>query len=183
MGLYFGFYYLSTFSRDIIGLSFEDSLNLLLVCNSFGIIGRLGPNYLADKVGILNMFIPVATIGAISVLAWMGVDSVTGMYIWAAVYGFTAGGTQSLFPAGLTSLTSDIRKTGVRMGMVFTLNSFATLTGPPIAGAIITASGGKYYGAQAFAGTAMLAGAGFLMASRVVKVRKMSGGTGLFVKV
>lgn len=167
----------------MIGLTFDESLNLLLVCNGIGIIGRLGPNFLADKVGILNVFVPVATIGGISVLAWMAVHSVTGMYIWAAAYGFTAGGTQSLFPAGLTSLTSDIRKTGVRMGMVFTLNSFATLTGPPIAGAIITASGGKYYGAQAFAGTTMLAGAGFLMVARVVKGRKMSDGTGLFVKV
>ena len=63
------------------------------------------------------------------------------------------------------------------MGMVFTINSFATLTGPPIAGALISASGGKYYGAQAFAGSVLLIGAGFMVAARMAKARKAEGPT------
>lgn len=186
LGLYFGLYYLSTFSRQVIGLPFEDSLDLLLICNGLGIIARIGANHAADRVGILNMLVPAGLVGGVTVLAWIGVDSVKGLYVWAAAYGAAAGAIQSLFPAGLTTLTTDIQKVGVRMGMIFTLNSFATLTGAPIAGAIITASGGKYLGAQAFAGAAMLLGTVFLAGARFVKGRRLgelAGKSWLTVKV
>lgn len=172
LGLYFAFYYLASFSRDIVGLEYVDSLNILLVLNGVGVFGRLIPNYIADRAGPINVFIPFAGAGGICMLCWMAVESQAGLYVWAVFYGAAAGGIQSLFPAGLTSLTTDLRKAGVRMGMVFTCNSFATLAGPPIAGAIITSMDGKYYGAQAFAGSTLLCGMGLLVAARMVKARK-----------
>lgn len=173
LGLYFAFYYLASFSRDIIGLQYIDSLNILLVLNGVGVFGRLIPNYIADRVGPINVFIPFAGAAGICVLCWMAVESEPGLYVWAVFYGAAAGGIQSLFPAGLTSLTTDLRKAGVRMGMVFTCNSFATLAGPPIAGAIITSMNGKYYGAQAFAGSTLVCGMGLLVAARMVKARRV----------
>lgn len=62
--------------------------------------------------------------------------------------------------------------------MVFSIVAFAVLTGPPIAGALISANGGSYLGAQLFAGTSILVGCGLLTGSRHVR----SGGF-LFVKV
>ncbi|KAL2144186.1 hypothetical protein VTI28DRAFT_9477 [Corynascus sepedonium] len=173
LGLYFAFYYIASFSRDIIGLDYTSSLNILLVMNGIGIPGRIVPNYIADRVGTINMLIPTAGIAGICVFCWMAVESTAGLYVWCGFYGIAAGGIQSLFPAGLSSLTTDVRKAGVRMGMIFTIVSFATLAGPPIAGAIITASGGKYYGAQAFAGATLLLAMGLLSAARVVKVRRL----------
>jgi MFS family permease len=173
LGLYFAFYYVSSYSRDIIGMSYTDSLNLLLVMNGVGLPGRLVPNHLADRFGPINVFIPVATIVSACMFCWMAVKNTPGLYVWCAFYGFVAGGVQSLFPAALSSLTTDVRKAGVRMGMVFTIVSFATLAGPPIAGAIITASGGNYYGAQAFAGASLMLGMVFLVAAREVKVRRL----------
>ncbi|KAK3367618.1 major facilitator superfamily domain-containing protein [Podospora didyma] len=172
LGIYFAFYYVASFSRDIIGLSYTESLNLLLVMNGVGVIGRLGPNHMADRVGPINVFIPIAGIAGICVFCWMVVHSIASMYVWACFYGMAAGGIQSLFPAGLSSLTTDLRKAGVRMGMVFTISSFATLTGPPIAGAILTASGGRYVGAQAFAGSTLLMGMGFMAAARAARGRR-----------
>lgn len=61
------------------------------------------------------------------------------------------------------------------MGMIFTIVSFAALTGPPIAGAIID-SGGGYKGAQAFAGSVLAVGGGFLFAAKVVKMKKTGAG-------
>lgn len=180
-GLYFPFYYIASFSRDIIGMPYTESLNLLLVLNGCGVIGRLGPNHIADKLGPMTVFVPVALAMAVCMFAWMGVTSVGGLYAWCAFYGIAAGGIQSLFPAGLTSLTTDLKKTGVRMGMIFTLNSFATLMGPPVAGALITRMGGKYYGAQAFAGAFILVGAFFMAAARTVKSRRLA--QGLWAKV
>lgn len=99
-----------------------------------------------------------------------------GLYAWTVFYGIAAGGIQSLFPAGLSSLTTDLRRSGTRMGMVFTINSFATLTGPPIAGAIISRCRGEYYGAQVFAGCVLLVGGGFMVAARAARQRRVGGG-------
>ncbi|KAK0610654.1 major facilitator superfamily domain-containing protein [Bombardia bombarda] len=186
-GVYFAFYYIASFSASIIHLPYSSSLNLLLVLNGVGLPGRLIPNFFADRVGPLNMLVPTALLGGACVLAWMAVTTVPALYVWAVFYGLLGGAIQSLFPAGLSSLTTDLRKAGVRMGMVFTTTSFATLTGPPIAGAIISATdGGGYYGAQAFAGAVMLVGMGFFLAAKVVKGRKVAaekGGSGWLVKV
>ncbi|KAB5533444.1 major facilitator superfamily domain-containing protein [Coniochaeta sp. 2T2.1] len=180
-GLYFPFYYIASFSRDIIGMSYTSSLNLLLVMNGCGVIGRLGPNLLADRVGPITVFLPVVLATAVCMLCWMAVTSIPGLYVWSIFYGMAAGGIQSLFPACLTTLTTDLKKAGVRMGMIFTINSFATLMGPPIAGAIITSMGGSYKGAQGFAGAFMLVGMGFTMAARTVKVRRL--GEGFWAKI
>ena len=48
-----------------------------------------------------------------------------------SVIGNIGAGIQSLFPATLSTLTTDLQKVGVRMGLVFTLVSFAALMGPP----------------------------------------------------
>lgn len=57
--------------------------------------------------------------------------------------------------------------------MVFTIVSFAVLTGPPIAGQLIQKKGGEYQYAQIFAGADMLAGCSLLCAARFSKSRKL----------
>lgn len=114
---------------------------------------------------------------------WIGVHTTKGLYVWAVFYGFSVGGVQSLFPAVLSSLTTDPQKQGTRMGMVFTVVSFASLTGSPIAGAIINAMGGSYVGAQGFAGSCMILGMIFVLSARICKTRKMGAGALAWVKV
>ncbi|KAI1130135.1 MFS general substrate transporter [Nemania abortiva] len=183
-GVYFTFYYLGAYSRsDFIhpSLSYVDSLNLVLILNGIGILGRLLPNHFADRYGPLNMLGPAALLCGITIFAWMVVDTPAKLYVWASFYGIAAGGIQSLFPAGLSSLTTDPRKQGTRIGMVFTIVSFATLTGNPIAGAIIAADGGRYNGAQAFTGTSLLVGASLIFGARLVRMRRT--GQGWLVKI
>ena len=57
-------------------------------------------------------------------------------------------------------------KMGTRMGMVYTTIAFATLTGTPIAGAIVGSAGG-YLGMELFAASLLMTGALFLVAARV----------------
>ncbi|GAW17816.1 hypothetical protein ANO14919_072830 [Xylariales sp. No.14919] len=184
-GVYLPFYYLGSYSRTAAfvhpSLSYVDSLSLILILNGVGIIGRLLPNLFADRYGPLNMLAPCALLCGIILFAWMVVDTPTKLYIWATFYGIVSNGIQSLFPAGLSSLTTDPRKQGTRIGMVFTIVSFATLTGNPIAGAIITASGGEYYGAQTFAGLSLLLGSSFIFVARLVRMRRT--GSGWIVKI
>lgn len=183
-GVYFTFYYLGAYSRSRFispSLSYTDSLNLLLLLNGISIAGRLLPNHLADRYGPLTLLAPAALLGGITLLAWMVVDTPQKLYAWASFYGIAAGAIQSLFPAGLSSLTTDPRKQGTRIGMVFTIVSFATLTGNPIAGALIAADGGRYRAAQIFTGTSLLLGASLIFTARFVRMRRT--GQGWTVKI
>ncbi|KAI0453915.1 MFS general substrate transporter [Xylaria acuta] len=183
-GLYFAFYYLGAFSRSTFvhpPLSYVDSLNLVLILNGIGILGRLLPNHLADRYGPLNMLAPASLLCGITVFAWMVVDTPAKLYVWASFYGIAGGSIQSLFPAGLSSLTTDPQKQGTRIGMIFTIVSFATLTGNPIAGAIIAVDGGRYSGAQAFTGSSLLLGAFFIFGAKLVRMRRT--GQGWLVKI
>lgn len=175
--MYFAFFYVAAFSRGALHppLSYEESLNMLLVLNGVGVIGRIAPNYVADRIGAINVFIPTSIVASIMMFCFVAIRDATGLYVWVVFYGIAAAGIQSLFPAALSFLTTDLRKLGVRMGMVFTIVSFAVLTGPPIAGVIINSSGG-YTGAKAFAGSAIAIGCGFLVAAKLTKMRKSGQG-------
>ncbi|KAH6886461.1 riboflavin transporter MCH5 [Thelonectria olida] len=182
-GVYFAFYYIASFSREALAepLGYTQSLNLLLILNGVGVVGRLVPAWLADHIGAINVFVP-NTIGAcVLAFSWIAVRDSEGLYAWAVVYGPFAAAIQSLFPTGISLLTQDLSKIGVRMGMAFTIVSFSTLTGPPIAGAIIDAQGGEYWGAQVFAGVSLALGTGFMVATKVVRMRRT--GTGWRAKI
>ena len=169
-GLYFAFYYIGSFGRNILGVSETDSINNLLIINGVGILGRLIPGHLADRFfGPLNTLIPFVFVTGLLLYCWAAINSKGGLVGFAVIYGLFAAGIQGLFPATLSSLTTDLRKAGVRMGMVFTVISFACLTGPPIAGALIQLKHGGYLYAQMFAGTVLMTGCATLVASRVAK--------------
>jgi len=178
-GLYFAFYYLVPYSTTWITpvFSYTDGLNLLLMLNGVGLLGRLLPSYYADRVGPLNLMVPACLLSGLMMFFWIDVDSPWKLYVWTIFYGITGGAIQSLFPAALSSLTTDPRKQGTRMGMVFTIVSFAVLTGNPIAGAIITGTpSGRYIGAQVFAGCDLMVGCGFIVTARMVRMKKADAG-------
>ena len=100
--------------------------------------------------------------------SWIGIHSIGGLYTFAAIYGSGSAVVQALWPAiiGKCSKEPDLKKAGVRMGMAFTIVSFASLTGPPLAGALIQSMGGNYIGANIWAGTSFMVGGCLLIATR-----------------
>lgn len=58
---------------------------------------------------------------------------------------------------------------GSRVGIILTILAFCTLTGAPIAGALIDAEGGSFLAVQLFGGTSMLLGTAILIAARAAK--------------
>nr|POE48086.1 aspyridones efflux protein apdf [Quercus suber] len=188
-GLYFAFFYIGTgicpflvlrkyakadfegsFGRNVLDLSYKDSVNLLLTIVSIGSIFRIIPNFFADKIGPLNSIIPFGFVCGIMLFGWIGVHTTGSLYAFAVIYGAGSAGSQSLFPATLSSLTTDLSKAGVRMGMGFSIVSFACLTGPPLAGALIQENGGNFLHAQVWGGTSFFVGGAFLIAARSAKV-------------
>ncbi|KAK6000557.1 hypothetical protein QM012_003803 [Aureobasidium pullulans] len=169
-GLYFAFFYVGSYGRNVLGMSYHDSIDLLLTMVAIGFLWRLLPNYLSDRMGAINVMLPFTVLCGIMMYAWVGVHSKASLFVFAAIYGSGSAGLQSMFPAGLSSLTTDLKKTGVRMGMGFTIVSFACLTGPPLAGALISNDHGHYLPAQIWAGTSFILGASLLFAARTAKV-------------
>lgn len=155
--VYFAFYYLGSFARDNLGASQATSINLLLTMNGVGVTGRVIPNYIADRVGPLNVFIPSLLVTSILLYCWIAVQSIAGMWAFAVAYGSFGASIQGLFPAVVSSLTNDPKKAGVRLGMAFTIVSFAALSGEPLAGALIQKDRGKYLYGQIFGGSCMFA--------------------------
>ncbi|KAH7125828.1 major facilitator superfamily domain-containing protein [Dactylonectria macrodidyma] len=175
-GTYLTFFYISTYSRDIQDISYISSLNLLLIVNGVGTVGRKLPNIIADRYGTLTIFIPRAAVSSLLMFAWIAVLSVDGLCVWAAICGIPIGGIQSMFPSALVTLTTDPRQQGTRIGMVFTVVSFGVLTGPPSEGGLISALGGRFIAAQLFAGASLLLVMLLLVATRETKRRKMGLG-------
>ncbi|KAL0254391.1 hypothetical protein SLS55_009866 [Diplodia seriata] len=160
--VYNAFFYVNSFAHGIIHIPSSKSLTLLYLMNGVSVAGRILPALFADRFfGSLNTFIFLTAIAGIVMFCWTAVDSLTGLMIWAAFYGFFGSGLQGLFGAALAGLTTDLKKMGVRVGMVMSIGSIAALTGSPLAGALIEYNHGSYRGMQVFGG-ACLVGAAFV---------------------
>ncbi|EXJ92122.1 hypothetical protein A1O3_00672 [Capronia epimyces CBS 606.96] len=172
-GLFFTYYYLASYGRSIIGMSYSDSLTMLIVFNAAGIPMRLVTGYITDRfLGPLNTMVPLLLIHALFGFVWIAIDSQPGMYVFSIFFGFSAGAFQCLFPTTVSSLTTDMSKNGMRMGMAFSVFSFSGLAGPPVAGVLLSTNGGGrggYLVAQLCLGFSTVVGAILLACGRVYK--------------
>jgi MFS-type transporter involved in bile tolerance (Atg22 family) len=169
--VYIGFYYIGSFGRDVLDMSQSTSINLLLVLNGVGLVARVLPNFVAEKLtGPVNLMLPYVLASGIILYCWVVVESETGLWVFAVIYGIAASGIHALFPVVLTSLTDDQKKLGVRSGMGFSIVGCAVLTGPPIAGALVQRANGSYVGLQVFSGSTMMIAVLFGVAARWAKV-------------
>jgi len=167
-GLYPAYYYIGEYAVTVIGLPYSQSVNFLIILNGIGIIGRLVPPYFADRyTGSTNMMVPFVLLSGITLYCWAAISSESGLWAFSVFYGLFSSAINGLFPSAISSLTKDISKMGVRMGMVFTILSFAVLTGSPIAGALISARGGNFVGMEMFTATSMVLGGLVLVGARL----------------
>ncbi|KAK0611376.1 major facilitator superfamily domain-containing protein, partial [Immersiella caudata] len=166
--LYFAFFYISVFAKDRLDIDSATSLTLLLVMNAVGGPSRVIFGLLADRwLGPVRIIIPLAACTGVLFYSWAAVDSLGALFAFCVTYGFIASGIAGLFPPACASLTKDLKSVGARTGMCFAVVSFATLTGPPIGGALVQLNHGGYLYGQIFGGTALMAGASFLVAARI----------------
>ncbi|TLD19348.1 MFS general substrate transporter [Venturia nashicola] len=173
-GLFFAYYYVRAYGQEILHTTNSTSFTLLLVINASGIPGRMISGLLADRYfGPLNVIIPFMAIAGLLLYCWIAITSIASFYVWVAVYGFFAGGCQSLFQASASSFATPANA-GVRIGMVCTIVSFACLSGPPIGGKLVEDAGGAYLQAQIFGATVLITGAGFLLAARLAQRKEVT---------
>jgi len=156
---------------------------LIPILNASAIPGRLLPGYIADRYGRLNTMVVTSTLCCLlTFLLWLvGSTNHAAIIAYTVLFGFSSGSAISLTPVCIQQVckTEDI---GKRTGTTFTISSFGTLIGIPIAGAIL-GTGGEEGGAR-YDGLIAFSGAVYVLASvAFVVARGLTGGWGLRIVI
>ncbi|KAL4912693.1 major facilitator superfamily domain-containing protein [Aspergillus aurantiobrunneus] len=126
---------------------------LIPLLNAGAIPGRFLPGLVADRLGRFNVMIATSLLCSVLTLAlWIPIrDNTAGLICYAVLFGFSSGAAISLTPVCISQVCK-VEEYGRRNGTTFTVSSIGTLTGIPIAGAILQASQGEYEGLIGFGG-------------------------------
>jgi MFS family permease len=171
--LYVAFFYIQLFAVDRGLCSVDFSSYLVTFLGVGSIIGRVGPNYLADKIGSLNIWVVVTFVSSILMFAWLAIDSLGGLVAFALLYGLFSGALVSVAPSVVVGLSPDPRLIGTRMGMVFFLSGISILVGTPIGGVILgEASEPRWRDTIAYGAASLILGAIGFSAARFVLYRR-----------
>jgi MFS family permease len=151
------------------GFSMSEAFNALITLNVGSLLGRILPGILADRIGGYNTNILVTLLAIISTFGvWLPAgQTLPGLTLFALLFGFASGSNISLTPVCLGQ-TCRVEEYGRYFATCFTVVSIGCLTGVPIAGAIINAAGGSYWGLIVFTGTCYGVGLAAIIAARVL---------------
>ncbi|CAI7581360.1 unnamed protein product [Penicillium palitans] len=173
IGLYIPFFYIEQYGINL-GISRDLSFYMLIIMNAGSVPGRVMPSIIADKIGNLSVMIPSVLLTGILMLAWISVESQSGLIAIAVFVGLTSGSIQAVLPATVAFLCPDLSKLGTNIGMTLFASGLGLLIGSPVAGAILdhqrTSGGDVFWGTLTFSGIFILAGGVCLIIARVVKV-------------
>ncbi len=169
MGIYVTFFYIQLYALEQTNMSLSLSSYLLSIINATSTIGRLIPNFFADKVGPLNIQIPFAFITSVLCFGWIGIHDRAGLIVFCALYGFFCGSFVSLPGITVVSLSPNLNTIGIQLGMALTISGCGLLVGEPIAGAILRDQGG-WIGLQSWCGVLLAISGLFSLAARILKV-------------
>lgn len=116
---------------------------LLSIMNATSTLGRLGAAYLSDHFGALNIHAIVTTVASLLVLIlWTFTHSLSTAIAFVVVFGAFSGAVIGLPPASVAYVLGKDperqSKLGQWTGMMYTCAAVFALTGPVIAGHLIT---------------------------------------------
>jgi MFS transporter, MCT family, solute carrier family 16 (monocarboxylic acid transporters), member 10 len=119
--------------------------------------------------------IPLISAAAILTFAWPFAHSCGSLIAVTILYGFAAGSYISLVSIPPINL-GDIDDVGRRIGMMMSILAIGALCGPPISGAIHTATeGGGFENVGYYAGSTILMGVGLMIAVKYTKMGRFGG--------
>lgn len=155
-----------------------NGFQILAILNGCSFFGRWAPGWVADHIGRFNTMLITSSACLIVVLAfWLpagrsfGDGAVTQplLITFAVFFGFFSGSNISITPICVGQLC-EIQDYGRYYATVYTTVAIGSLTGLPIAGAIINACGGEFYGVVIFCGLCYVFAFLAFAAARVRKV-------------
>jgi len=151
------------------GVSNSFSYQLIAILNAGSCLGRYFPGLVADKVGHFNAMIVTIFLCLVSTLAlWLPAgESIAMIVVYAIVFGFASGSGISLTPVCVGQLCK-VENYGRYYATCYTIVSFGSLTGIPIAGQLVSACNGKYWGLILFTGGAYAVSNVTFLAARIL---------------
>ncbi|KAJ7029992.1 major facilitator superfamily domain-containing protein [Mycena alexandri] len=173
---FLGLYTLLTYidiSATSVGISSDFAFYLISIANAASLFGRLVAGVTTDKFGAVNVISPMTAVAAIMTYVWPLARSKGSFVAIALIYGFSSGVYVSSFILPMYHL-GDIEDMGRRSGMAMTLTAFGAVAGPPISGAINTATGG-YTAVGYYAGSMILFAIVLMLISRHLVLRQLWG--------
>lgn len=144
---------------------------IMSVLNAASVLGRLLPGFWADVIGAFNtnmLCVALTLVGTLAVWLPAG-HTVAGIIVFVVVFGFGTGNNISVTPVCVGKLCHT-QHYGRYYAACYTLVSLATLVGLPVAGAIISAAGGRYWGLIVFTGLTEVLSLLAFMGAKVVSV-------------
>lgn len=171
--LYSAFFYIQLYTQ-LEGLaSVQFAPYTVTLLNVGSVFGRLIPNYIADKVGSLNVALICSAASAVLLFGWLGIHSLGGVVVFTLLYGAFSGGIVSIIPSAIMTMSPDMSRVGTRMGMTFIVAGTSILIGTPIAGAILgDFSDTRWKGMIGYSAAGLTLGTFLYGGSRTVMYRK-----------
>lgn len=178
LGLYVFYYYISLYAVEVAGTDQRIADYLLPMLNAGSFFGRLFPNWLAARYGLMNVQIIFGIISGALAFALLGIKTTGGVVVFTVVYGFVSAPYVSLPIPIVTSLSPDKGLWATRLGMSFAIIGVGALIGSPVAGAILGNKNDRNWN-----GLIVWCGVIFFISTAILTVvRTMKVGLKLFVK-
>lgn len=156
------------------GLSTNLAFYTITLLNGVGILGRITPTIVVDRVGVFNMMIPVAVACSALIFSWIAMKDAAGVISMAVFYGYFAGAVISLVGPMIAYLTPNVSDIGARLGVSIGIGAVGALIGPPICGALLM-SELIWYRPAIFSGVCVLASVGTLTITKILSDRRTAG--------
>ncbi|KAJ5373779.1 Major facilitator superfamily domain general substrate transporter [Penicillium concentricum] len=130
------FYYIPTYAETKLGTSRSMASNVLMISQASSVIGRVVLTLFAHYFGSMIAWIVCGVLSGVLCICWISADTLVRFILFAAFYGCISGALIPLPPSVFTHVCPDPKSLGTWLGMAQSLSSFASLLGPPIAGAL-----------------------------------------------
>ncbi|PTU25042.1 hypothetical protein P175DRAFT_0430266 [Aspergillus ochraceoroseus IBT 24754] len=149
-GLFIPVSYISTYALAH-GASEKLSYQVLAFLNVGSVLGRAIAGFIADYVGRFNALIATVALCLVcNTCLWLPAgSSLPVIIVYCVLFGFASGSNISLTPVCISQLCK-IENYGRYYATAYTIVSFGTLTGMPIAGDILSRCNGNYWGLITF---------------------------------
>ncbi|KAJ5103353.1 hypothetical protein N7532_003882 [Penicillium argentinense] len=169
-GLFVPISYISSYALDH-GFPTALSYQIVAILNVGSFFGRWLPGFFADYLGRFNTLIATVALCLLcNACLWLPAgDSLALLIVYAVLFGFASGSNISLTPVCVGQLCKT-ENYGRYYATAYTIVSFGTLTGIPIAGEILSRCNGQYWGLIAFTTVCYAAGLACCTAVKVIQV-------------
>jgi len=123
-----------------LGYGFARGADMLAVMMAFGIVGRIGSGFIADRIGGLPTLMLGSALQGVALLLYLLYDGLVSLYVISAVFGLFQGGivpsyaiiVREYFPA---------KEAGARIGIILMASLFGMALGGWMSGYIFDLAG------------------------------------------